>query len=116
MDARQASPSEQKKSDSRRAGPHLRKCPLLSRGPPAAEMDVRRSMSYCRYPHLCKNLPTGKSLLIFRNRVKPFAQKYSAFHVGQINGIKEFESRSTELGAKAYYRDWKMTSATCIIR
>ena len=31
--------------------------------------------------------PTGKSpLLIFRSHVKPKNQKYSAFHVGQING------------------------------
>ena len=29
---------------------------------------------------------TGKSLLIFRNHVKPRNQKYFAFHVGQING------------------------------
>src|SRR6266436_9242991 len=29
--------------------------------------------------------PTGKSLLIFRNRVKPRNQKYSAFVVGQIS-------------------------------
>jgi hypothetical protein len=29
--------------------------------------------------------PTGKSLLIFRNRVKPRNQKYSAFAVGQIS-------------------------------
>ena len=31
--------------------------------------------------------PTGKSLLIFRNHVKPQNQKYSAGHVGQITGI-----------------------------
>ncbi len=30
---------------------------------------------------------TGKSLLIFRNRVKPRKQKYSAGHVGQITGL-----------------------------
>jgi hypothetical protein len=30
---------------------------------------------------------TGKSLPIFRNRVKPRNQKYFAFHVGQITGI-----------------------------
>src|SRR5258707_7908082 len=29
--------------------------------------------------------PTGKSLLIFRNRVKPRNQKYSAFAAGQIS-------------------------------
>ena len=29
--------------------------------------------------------PTGKSLLILRNRVKPRNQKYSAFAVGQIS-------------------------------
>src|SRR5258708_35389645 len=29
--------------------------------------------------------PTGKSLLIFRTRVKPRNQKYSAFAVGQIS-------------------------------
>jgi len=29
--------------------------------------------------------PTGKSLLIFRNGVKPRNQKYSAFAVGQIS-------------------------------
>src|SRR5258707_278279 len=29
--------------------------------------------------------PTGKSLLVFRNRVKPRNQKYSAFAVGQIS-------------------------------
>jgi hypothetical protein len=28
---------------------------------------------------------SGKSLLIFRNHVKPRNQKYSAFHVGQIS-------------------------------
>src|SRR5437016_1012110 len=37
-----------------------------------------------RTPH--KGCPTGKSLLIIRNRVKPENQKYSAFHVEQING------------------------------
>ena len=31
--------------------------------------------------------PTGKSLPIFRNSVKPENQKYSAFLVGQISGI-----------------------------
>ena len=31
--------------------------------------------------------PSGKSLLIFRNRVKPENQKYSAFAVGQISGM-----------------------------
>jgi hypothetical protein len=31
-------------------------------------------------------------------------------------GFKEWESTSTELGAKAYYRDWKMASSTCTIR
>jgi hypothetical protein len=30
--------------------------------------------------------PSGKSLPIIRNHVKPLAQKYSAFHVGQITG------------------------------
>jgi len=34
---------------------------------------------------LRQNNPTGKSLLIFRNRVKPRNQKYSAFAVGQIS-------------------------------
>jgi hypothetical protein len=34
-----------------------------------------------------QNNPTGKSLLIFRNRVKPGNQKYSAFAVGQISGF-----------------------------
>ena len=34
-----------------------------------------------------RNYPTGKSLLIFRNRVKPRIEKYFAFHVGQITGI-----------------------------
>src|SRR5260370_37374290 len=29
--------------------------------------------------------PTGKSLRVFRNRVKPQSQKYSAFAVGQIS-------------------------------
>ena len=32
-----------------------------------------------------QNNPTGKSILIFRNQVKPENQKYSAFAVGQIN-------------------------------
>src|SRR5258707_9238621 len=32
-----------------------------------------------------RNYPTGKSLLIFRTRVKPRNQKYSAFAVGQIS-------------------------------
>jgi len=31
--------------------------------------------------------PTGKSLLIFRNRVKPQHQKYSSFAVGQISDL-----------------------------
>jgi hypothetical protein len=31
--------------------------------------------------------PTGKSLLIFRNRVKPRNKKYFAFAVGQISGM-----------------------------
>jgi hypothetical protein len=31
--------------------------------------------------------PTGKSILIFRSRVKPKNQKYSAFAVGQISGL-----------------------------
>jgi hypothetical protein len=30
--------------------------------------------------------PSGKSILIFRNRVKPRNQKYFAGHVGQISG------------------------------
>ena len=34
-----------------------------------------------------QNNPTGKSLLIFRNRVKPGKQKYSAFAVGQISDL-----------------------------
>ena len=33
-----------------------------------------------------QNCPSGKSLLIFRNRVKPKNQKYFAFPVGQIKG------------------------------
>jgi hypothetical protein len=33
---------------------------------------------------LRQNNPTGKSLLIFGNRVKPGNQKYFASHVGQI--------------------------------
>jgi hypothetical protein len=31
-------------------------------------------------------------------------------------GFTEWESKSTELGVKAYYRDWKMTTSTCTIR
>jgi len=31
--------------------------------------------------------PTGKSLLIFRNRVKPKNKKYFPRHVGQIGGV-----------------------------
>jgi hypothetical protein len=31
--------------------------------------------------------PTGKSLLIFRNQVKPGNQKYSASPAGQISGM-----------------------------
>ena len=34
---------------------------------------------------LRQNNPTGKSMLIFRNRVKCRNQKYSAFAVGQIS-------------------------------
>src|SRR5258705_5878637 len=34
-----------------------------------------------------QNNPTGKSLLIFRKRVKPRNQKYFAFPEGQIRGI-----------------------------
>jgi hypothetical protein len=34
-----------------------------------------------------QNCPTGKSLRIFRNRVKPKNQKYSTFAVGQISGL-----------------------------
>ncbi len=37
--------------------------------------------------HNQQNCPTGKSLLIFRNRVKPKNQKYFAFAVGQISGM-----------------------------
>ena len=33
------------------------------------------------------NQPDGQITLIFRNRVKPFAQKYSASHLGQISRI-----------------------------
>jgi hypothetical protein len=33
-----------------------------------------------------KSAPTGKSLLIFGNHVKPLAKKYFAGHVGQITG------------------------------
>ena len=36
---------------------------------------------------------TGKSLLIFRNRVKPGNQKYSAFVLTQITGITPLVSR-----------------------
>jgi hypothetical protein len=36
---------------------------------------------------------TGKSLLIFRNRVKPGNQKYSAFVLTQIIGITPLVSR-----------------------
>src|SRR6185503_3251190 len=36
---------------------------------------------------------TGKSLLIFRNRVKPRNQKYSAFVLTQITGITPLVSR-----------------------
>jgi hypothetical protein len=35
--------------------------------------------------------PTGKSLLIFRNRVKPRNQKYSAFAVGQISASRPLQ-------------------------
>jgi len=35
----------------------------------------------------CDGSPTGKSLLIFRNRVKPGNQKYSAFVLTQISPI-----------------------------
>jgi hypothetical protein len=31
-------------------------------------------------------------------------------------GFSEFEVMSTELGTKAYYRDWKMINSTCAIR
>ena len=31
-------------------------------------------------------------------------------------GFTEWEGTSTQLGAKAYYRDWKMASSTCTIR
>jgi hypothetical protein len=31
-------------------------------------------------------------------------------------GFTEWESKSTELGVKAYYRDWKMISSKCTIR
>jgi hypothetical protein len=34
-----------------------------------------------------QNNPTGKSLLIFRNTVKPDNQKYSASPAGQISGM-----------------------------
>jgi hypothetical protein len=37
--------------------------------------------------------PTGKSLLIFRNRVKPRNQKYSAFVLAQISRITPLVSR-----------------------
>jgi hypothetical protein len=39
---------------------------------------------------------SGKSLLIFRNDVKPRNEKYSAFHVGQITGISSPVSRPQE--------------------
>jgi hypothetical protein len=31
-------------------------------------------------------------------------------------GFTEWEGTSTELGVKALYRDWRMTSSTCAIR
>jgi hypothetical protein len=34
-----------------------------------------------------QNNPTGKSLLIYGNRVKPRNKKYFAFAVGQISGM-----------------------------
>ncbi len=37
----------------------------------------------------CLNCPTGKSLLIFRNRVKPRNQKYFASRLTQIRCISE---------------------------
>jgi hypothetical protein len=89
MDARQASPSKRAKKVrfTPERGPASAQMSAAVTGPPAAEMDVRESNELLPLPHLCENLPTGKSLLIFRSRVKPRNQKYSAFHVGQINGI-----------------------------
>ena len=40
-----------------------------------------------------QNNPMGKSLLIFRNRVKPGNQKYSAFVFTQISGTTPPVSR-----------------------
>ena len=38
-------------------------------------------------PRLRQTNPPGKSLLIFRNRVKPFREKYSAFVIEQISSL-----------------------------
>jgi hypothetical protein len=46
---------------------------------------LRRKLYLSKYLNaIC---PSGKSLLIFRNRVKPENEKYSAFAVGQISGM-----------------------------
>ena len=74
---------------------------------PPSLVELRRDKSLCPPDHeliclACKrNLgatlrqinPTGKSLLIFRNRVKPGNQKYSAFVLGQISRITPLVSR-----------------------
>src|SRR5260370_24144533 len=49
--------------------------------------------------HNQQNCPTGKSLRIFRNRVKPKNQKYSAFAVGQITATTR-ASCPTKRGAR----------------
>ena len=58
---------------------------------PPYEAVHRELICLARKRNLCAQLrqtgTTGKSLLIFRNRVNPGNQKYSAFVLAQIIGI-----------------------------
>jgi hypothetical protein len=69
-----------------------RQADIATRRPPAsyalpgASPVANTSMAgwFCAFPR--QTDPTGKSLLIFRNGVKPGKQKYSASPIGQITG------------------------------
>jgi len=55
--------------------------------------------------------PTGKSLLIFRSRIKPQNQKYFAFAVGQISGMNLPDSPDKRGGGMRWTRNARKTNA-----
>lgn len=60
--------------------------------------------------------------IVYKDRVQTLTialsgRNCNATMTNELNpGFTEFESFSTQLGQKAFFKDWKMTSSTCSIR